>query len=116
MKKWYIRIVENVEGPYSFEDLKRDVRITPDTPIWAEGFEKWQLARDVPELDALFFDEEKVKSDENEIDESECELNKFIPSQDSLAVDIKQDPPYLYWLLVVLLTLIFFLIEMFWKS
>ncbi len=56
LKEWYILIAEKQEGPYSIADLRKDSRITPDTMVWKQGFEKWLPMRDVPELKNLFED------------------------------------------------------------
>jgi len=66
-KVWYLNIDGRQEGPHSLVELKGDLRITPDTLVWKEGWPDWKPAGAVPELKSLFEDEEELESlDEDE--------------------------------------------------
>jgi len=53
MKKYYINIANQQQGPYSLEDLK-EKGITRETMVWFEGAENWQRANKIDELKDLF--------------------------------------------------------------
>lgn len=110
MKKiWYIKVNSKPEGPFSILELKRDWRITPDTLVWREGFEKWVPIRNVVELREVFKDE---RDDEDE--EEKKVLFPKTPNKDEIALDMRSEPPYLFWALIFLLILIYFLTQMIW--
>ena len=66
-KIWYINVEGREEGPYSFLDLKRDPRLTPDLLVRRNDWPKnqWIPIRNVKELQDLF------KDDEDETEEPE---------------------------------------------
>lgn len=107
-KIWFILIGEKREGPYSFEDLKHDSRVTPDTLIWKEGFSEWKKIRDVPELKNLF----KDNPEQTEPEENEQEGFKKRPVQDELVLDFGQEPPFLLWVLIALIALMYVFIRL----
>ncbi len=105
-KIWFVSINNTQEGPYSVEDLQRDVRITPDTLVWREGFPRWIAIRNIPELRKIFKDEE------NDTDEEEDKTKK--PSRipyEEMALDYQQDPNTIFWIIVVVLALIYSLYQ-----
>lgn len=108
-KIWYIEIQGQKEGPFSFDDLKRDSRITPDTRVRKKGSDSWRLIRDVPELAALFKDD--VPSKKEESAGFKC---KPI-GDDELALDYSQGPPNLFWILMALIVLTYVISRLYLK-
>ena len=53
MKKYFLHDGTESSGPFDFEELKAK-KITPKTPVWFEGMEKWKFAGEIPELDSVF--------------------------------------------------------------
>jgi len=107
-KIWFLFINGQREGPKSYDELKKDSRLNPDHLVWKQGFENWKKIRDVPELDALFKDENDNKNDNPEsLENIETE-----PPRDELALDM-QEPPYFFWLLLVLISIIYVLIQLY---
>ena len=53
MKKYYLHNGTESSGPFDIEELKAK-KITPQSPVWFEGMEKWKIAADIPELHVLF--------------------------------------------------------------
>ena len=101
MKKiWYISINNTQEGPYSVPELKADVRITPDTLAWRDGFPRWIKIRDIPELRDLFKDEE---------DDKEEESSKPKIPFDELAIAYQHDPNSIFWIIVLAFALFYFI-------
>jgi GYF domain 2 len=106
-KIWFIVIGAETEGPYSVLDLKRDIRITPDTLAWKEGFTDWIAIRDIPELSVLFEDSPETVSDEDQKKIDEAIKKKL---QDSEVIALRAEPPFYYfWLLVAFLLLCYVL-------
>jgi hypothetical protein len=102
-KCWYIIIQGKQEGPYSFIDLSKNEKLTPDTLVWREGFDKWIPMRQVAELQEIFRD--KPKS----IPIQERFQTKKIPIHpvDKLdAVLSSQMDPYQFYLWIVCVILI----------
>ncbi len=98
MKKiWFLDIRGQLEGPYSARDLKRDIRITPDSLVWKEGFAHPVPIRNVPELKSVFTDEESTTESE--------EPKKTIDAKqqnDLLLMEMSHEPPFLFWLLIII--------------
>ena len=107
-KIWFIIIKGKKEGPYSFYDLRRDCRITPDTFVWKEGFFKWKKLRDVPELKEVFADEKNGKN--HLIDKG----NLILSPQEEIILDLQKEPPYLFWMLIILCILLYASLQLFW--
>jgi hypothetical protein len=98
-KIWFILIADEKEGPYSFFQLKRDPRITPDTLVWKEGFKDWTAIRFVPELKDIFKDENVVKEEPDLLNPVPTDL-----MQDQAALTIQQDPSqFILWTIVLIL-------------
>lgn len=78
MKKYFLHNGTESSGPFSFEELKK-LKITPKTPVWFEGMEKWKYAKDIDDLEVLFpivpppLVIEKKEEDSNEIDADDNE-------------------------------------------
>lgn len=107
MKVWFVRINDHVEGPFSYEDLKKDRRLTPDTLVWKEGFAKWLPIRAVPELQDLFAEEKKPRE----------EIDKKSPISDELIVlEMNRQPPYIFWILIALIVMLYAFIHLYWHS
>jgi hypothetical protein len=108
-KIWFINIKGQKEGPFSIFDLKRDLRITPDTMVWKEGFSKWKKIRDVQELKEVFADEKQSKK--NLLDKNHVALT----SQEEIILDLRKDPPYFFWMLIILLAIALYVsTQIFW--
>ena len=96
-KIWYIKIDNQEEGPYSFKDLKRDKRITPDTLAKKKNYPLWRPIRKIVELRKLFFDDESFDSD--------GETTSIIP-RDEMTLVMQADPPYFFWWLLIAMVLV----------
>lgn len=107
-KIWFINIKGKKEGPFSLFDLKRDLRITPDTFVWKEGFSKWKKIRDVQELKEVFADEKTGK--DRMVDKGQL----ILTPQEEIILDLRKEPPYLFWILIILLMLLYVTIQIFW--
>ena len=102
MKKirWYIKIHdEEEEGPYTFEELKKDYRVHPLTSVRREGEEEWVAAIEDPLLEKIFEEERPSPFPKTE------EIKKSIPDGEVIA--IRSEPPY-YFLLVLLIIILLF--------
>lgn len=53
MKKYFIHINNQQQGPFSLEELK-NIGITGETPVWYEGLADWMKAGNSEELQSLF--------------------------------------------------------------
>jgi hypothetical protein len=101
-KIWFIIISGNKEGPFSFIELKRDERITPDTLAWKQGFPDWLPIREIQELEDLFKDEQQAVPSENE------ELQPSTPPlQDNEVIALKKDPYFSLWVLLAVLLVVY---------
>lgn len=108
-KVWFIQIDNRQEGPYSFKELLKDERITPDTLVWKRGFVSWVAARYVLELKDLFKDKKESASEGSEFTEK---WKKKLPENEVLA--IQTSPPNLkIWILIVLLILAYIFYRIF---
>lgn len=111
-KIWFVLIDGKREGPWSFEELKGDARISPDTFVWKEGFEDWKKIRDVPELKDLFNEDAAgQETDSNEGDEVDGGLAVTKPAQGELTLAM-QEPPYLLWILIALIALLYVILQL----
>lgn len=108
-KIWFIEIKGKREGPYSFQQLKRDWRITPDTLAWKEGLPKWVKVRHIPELKKLFEDETPQETKHPQENPKEVKPS----GEEELAIDLRRNPPpIVFWLLVaaILISYIIYII------
>jgi hypothetical protein len=53
MKKYFLAISGNTQGPYTPTELKA-LGLTLDSFVWCEGFTDWKKASEIPELAELF--------------------------------------------------------------
>ena len=106
-KIWFLFIDGKQEGPYSFEELKKERRITPDTLVWREGFKNWKKIREVSELQALFEEDSK-----NGIDK-ETEISEKKTGQDELILEMSHEPPYFLWILIALIILLYMVVQLY---
>ncbi len=95
-KIWFIIIDGKKEGPYSIGNLKRHLRLTPDTLAWREGLTQWLPIRQIPELKELFADEQPEESAEEEPAPAPA-----VAKADEDALALRYEPPYFYFWLVV---------------
>jgi len=110
-KIWYIEIEGKQEGPYNLLELKRDIRLSPDTLVWKKGFEKWIPIRDVPELKEVFKDEPN-QQEPNE--EKPTSKQKSLPLQDELTLPFEENFPYFFlWLIIALVILSYLLYKIY---
>lgn len=109
-KVWFLYIDDHEEGPFSFLELSRDERLTPETFAWKEGMEEWLPIREIDELKDLTCQE---KSDS---DEEVYELDELKPvSDDELVLELKSGRPSpIFWLLLILTVLMYVYYEYFW--
>lgn len=99
-KIWYIKIHGNREGPFSVLDLRRDRRITPDTLVWRQGFDRWQQIRYVPELQVVFEDEPAEKEEKITFPP--------MPDDDEIVLDMRgKDPHRWLWFVLIGILLIY---------
>lgn len=112
MKEWFILVDGKQEGPYSFEDLKYDSRLTPDTLVWKEGFEQWVAIRHVPELKKIFKNEAAGVPIQDLI---KLKTPQSKPEQEG-TLTLQTDPtPFLFWLIIAILIILYFILQ-FYKS
>lgn len=103
--RWYIKVEEHEEGPFSLEQLRCYPLFTPDTWVRREGSEVWRRARNVPELESLFLDEEGGKEEEEP-----AKVGKDEPCGDVLTAVLPPEPsPWLLWLGIAFLILTYVL-------
>jgi hypothetical protein len=101
-KVWYLLIKGNKEGPFSFAELKQDLRLTPDTLVWRKGFPKWVPIRFVPELKELF----EEKTPPKPIHELKKTKVPQPPGGETIA--LRREPPWFYFWLFILIIFIFY--------
>lgn len=109
-KVWFLYINDQEEGPFSFLELSRDERLTPETYAWREGMEDWLPIHEIEELKDLV-DHEHSKSEEEIHDPDE-----LTPApDDELVLELNNGRPSpIFWLLIVLIILFYALYEYFW--
>lgn len=113
-KEWFILIDGRQEGPYSFEELKRNPFITPDTLAWKKGYAKWQPIRAIEELKELFKDESEAVPTEERL-KPKKPFSKLETEQDILA--LQRDPfQFFFWILILLLVLIYVVYQFYGTS
>lgn len=111
-KIWFILIEGKKYGPFSIEELKADVRITPDTLVWRDGFPNWVPIRAVKELKEVFEDEEESYA----LGEKPEKAKKAPVPGDELVLPYEGLPPsLLYWLLIICLIFLYLLIHFNWN-
>lgn len=109
MKVWYVDIGGKAEGPFTVEELKRNRRLTPDTYVWRNGFDKWKQIRTVLELEDLFKEEKEPEEPDEKV--SKSPQNKKIGND--LVLENGLEPPYLYWWVIAILVLLYFFLQLY---
>ena len=108
-KIWFIIIDGKKEGPYNVGNLKRHIRLTPDTLAWKEGMPQWLPIRQIPELKMIFEDDAAIPSDENVKKKSDV----FKTEDETLT--LRYEPPSFYfWLFIGALLIVYTLYQ--WLS
>lgn len=105
-KEWFIIIDNRQEGPYSIQDLKRDLRFTPDTLVWKQGFIKWLPARAVQEIAEVFEDE--TESQTTQKPNFNHPVGSDLGQESQATLTLRQDPyQFFLWVIVLLLIIIY---------
>lgn len=111
-KIWFVVIEGKRFGPYSFEQLKGMSFVTPDTLVWREGFAAPLPARDVPELRALFEDDEPLNPQPEEPSFVKGALSTGQPAGE-LILDRQPPAPMLFlWLLLIASIFMFIILRL----
>jgi GYF domain 2 len=76
MKKYFLHDGTESSGPFDFEELIAQ-KITPKTPVWFEGMDKWKFAGEIPELQSIF----KVSPPPLEFQKEESKAQKTTSQQ-----------------------------------
>lgn len=101
-KVWFIDINGKAEGPFDIDELKKDLRITPDTYVWKDGFDRWIQIRLVPELKEIFEDHKNTKTDEDDEESDENLKKDEISPEDEIVLGYREDfPSFFLWLFIV---------------
>lgn len=104
-KIWFIHVTNETEGPFTKDELRRDLRLNPDTLVWREGFSDWMKIKDADELKDLFEEKVAPKPEESPLES--------LPSNDELALRIQKEPPFIFFLLLILTVVIGYAIYLF---
>ncbi len=108
-KIWYLYIDDHQEGPFTYLELSKDDRLTPETFAWKEGMEDWKPIAEIEELKKL------VDPGKHE-EEGSLEFEEPAPAPDEeIVLEMKDGgpPPYL-WIVIILIVLFYALYEYFW--
>lgn len=103
-KIWFLLIDGKEEGPYSIADLRRHIRLTPDTPVRRKGTARWILLRFIPELQSIFEDEPEKKGSTPSTNEN----TKSKLEEGGVVLALRNDPPPFYFWLLVAVIIIFY--------
>lgn len=108
-KIWFLYIDGEQEGPYTYLELSKDARLTPDTFAWKEGMEDWAPISEIDELKRL------IGEDNKEIEERDVDFEESVASPDEeIVLEMKNGRPFPWiWLLILLLILSYVLYEYF---
>jgi hypothetical protein len=109
-KIWYLLINGNQEGPFSFEDLKRDNRLTLDTLARKDDWKIWKPIREIPELIKVL--PKKKQPSQNSPDE-EWSPDQVEGPQEEMVLDFGSEPPYLPWIIIALICLMYVIMELY---
>lgn len=105
---WFLLIDGKEEGPYTIAELRRHIRLTPDTPVRRKGTSRWILLRFIPELQSIFEDEPEKKLP---ADKKKGKGDQFENGATVLA--LRHDPPSFYfWLLIAAIVLFYVLYQL----
>lgn len=108
-KIWFLLIDGKEEGPYSLQDLRRHIRLTPDTPVRKKGTSRWILLRFIPELQSLFEDEAEKKPS---VEPKNGKKNERLENG-GVVLALRNDPPSFYlWLLIAVIIILYVLYQL----
>lgn len=106
--KWYILINGKNLGPFSSIEIAKNKKCDFKTPVWREGFEKWFLIEEIPELNELL---KKVRKkahwweEENPFEfENPKKVNFQKIDKDEIAIDLMKDPFFFIIIFIILIT------------
>lgn len=100
---WFIKIEGKEEGPYSFDQLRRDFRLTPDTLIRRAHSKKFAPIKSFKELKELFKEEKKKEEEARKVE---------WPKDDILERDAQNPGPFIDFLVLILIVSLLWMI--FW--
>lgn len=105
-KEWYLFWEQKEEGPYAWEELCRDPRLSPDAWVRKAPSLQWVRARFVEELQSAFQDPTEENSPHPNRP-SFCR-RQHLPEQE--VITLSQDPfqRFLFLLLIILLIILLF--------
>jgi hypothetical protein len=117
IKKWYIKIGNKVSGPFSYDELLNDPKVTRNTLVRKKFTIFWVKASSVEELKSLFelvgqYKEDQDDEDDQEDDREDEKAAKVDPlaNCDIMVDSIKNVPPYIDLLILVCIILILWFI------
>lgn len=64
-QQYYMVIDEQQAGPFTFEEIVMNPRLTPETLVWKPGYDNWIAAKNMPELAAAFMNANRAQSGQN---------------------------------------------------
>jgi hypothetical protein len=109
-KIWFIFIKGQQEGPFTYLELSRDDRLTPDVYAWREGMADWELVGEIPELKSLVGQDDEIEEDSPDEDDKQSS-----PEDDELVLEMHKGRHYPYlWLILLLIIFLYTAYEIFW--
>lgn len=107
---WYLIVDDHQEGPYSYLELSKDARLTPETLAWRDGMVDWLPIADIDELKHLFGITEKEGENREEAFEE-----SILISDDELVLDMRKGGPNpLIWIVLILFVIFYIIYEYLW--
>lgn len=95
--QWFVIVKGRQQGPYSANQLLKIKGVTPDTLAWKEGMKKWKPIRAIPELQDIFEDRETKPPIIEEVS------RKKEVSDDLVLTFPFIEPPWIFWLIFLIL-------------
>ncbi|CCB90447.1 putative uncharacterized protein [Waddlia chondrophila 2032/99] len=109
-KIWFLYINNKQEGPYSYLELSKDHRLTPDTFAWKEGMEDWKPIAEIDELNGL------VDKNEEGWEETDSDEKQPAPVPDEqIVLEMKHGRPFPWGGMLIVLIILLFFYEYFWR-
>ena len=109
---WHILIDDHQEGPYSYLELSKDDRLTPETLAWRQGMENWLPIGQIDELKRLFDHQEESSKKKEDIE-------KFVKAPDEqIVLDLPNGggPGPVIWIILIFLAIFYALYEFLWSQ
>lgn len=102
-KEWFILINFVEEGPYSINELKKDLRLSPSTLVRRKDMKEWQAIGSIAELKDVFKDDER-----DILEEAPDHSKEYEDMPDSqLTLTVQSDPGnFIIWLIIILVIII----------